>query len=174
MRGSKLATAVAVTVAVFGLGVAAFALDGTGTEDPLADPSTTTVVPTTVAPGPDAGDPETVTDPAGEDDPPTVSTVDCPEGTSYRNHGAYVSSVARDPDRAPGDVPTAAHSDCGKPLADGASEPTDTTEPADTTDPADSLLPTDDGALPGTPKGGPAGGPPASPGHSGAAPGHDG
>jgi hypothetical protein len=108
-----------------------------------------------VASGPDAGDPETgtdpetVTDPVGEADPSTVSTVDCPEGTSYGNHGAYVSSVARDPDRAPGDVPAAAHSDCGKPLSDAASEPTDATEPADTTDPAAPVDPTDDGAASG-------------------------
>ena len=40
------------------------------------------------------------------------STEDCPEGTSYRNHGDYVSAV----EAAGGDVRAAAHSDCGKPV----------------------------------------------------------
>ena len=39
------------------------------------------------------------------------STEGCPEGTSYRNHGEYVSAV----EAAGGDVDAAAHSDCGKP-----------------------------------------------------------
>jgi hypothetical protein len=39
------------------------------------------------------------------------STEGCPEGTSYRNHGEYVSSV----EAAGGDVEAAAKSDCGKP-----------------------------------------------------------
>ena len=39
------------------------------------------------------------------------STEGCPEGTSYRNHGEYVSAV----ESAGGDVRAAAHSDCGKP-----------------------------------------------------------
>ena len=39
------------------------------------------------------------------------STEGCPEGTSYRNHGEYVSAV----EAAGGDVRAAAHSDCGKP-----------------------------------------------------------
>ena len=43
------------------------------------------------------------------------STEDCPEGTSYRNHGEYVSAV----EAAGGDVRAAAHSDCGKPVPSG-------------------------------------------------------
>jgi len=40
------------------------------------------------------------------------STEGCPEGTSYRNHGEYVSAV----EASGGDVRAAAHSDCGKPV----------------------------------------------------------
>ena len=40
------------------------------------------------------------------------STEGCPEGTSYTNHGEYVSAV----EAAGGDVRAAAHSDCGKPV----------------------------------------------------------
>jgi hypothetical protein len=43
------------------------------------------------------------------------STEGCPEGTSYRNHGEYVSAV----EAAGGDVDAAAHSDCGKPAHSG-------------------------------------------------------
>jgi len=43
------------------------------------------------------------------------STEGCPEGTSYRNHGEYVSGV----EASGGDVPAAAHSDCGKPVHSG-------------------------------------------------------
>ena len=43
------------------------------------------------------------------------STEGCPEGTSYRNHGEYVSAV----EAAGGDVRAAAHSDCGKPVHSG-------------------------------------------------------
>ena len=39
------------------------------------------------------------------------STEGCPEGTTYRNHGEYVSSV----EAGGGDIAAAAHSDCGKP-----------------------------------------------------------
>ena len=40
------------------------------------------------------------------------STQGCPEGTSYRNHGEYVSAV----EASGGDLRAAAHSDCGKPV----------------------------------------------------------
>ena len=40
------------------------------------------------------------------------STDGCPEGTSYRNHGEYVSAV----EAAGGDVDEAARSECGKPV----------------------------------------------------------
>lgn len=43
------------------------------------------------------------------------STEGCPEGTSFRNHGEYVSSV----EAAGGDVEAAAHSDCGMPVRSG-------------------------------------------------------
>ena len=43
------------------------------------------------------------------------STEDCPEGTSYRNHGEYVSAV----EAAGGDARAAAQSDCGKPDPSG-------------------------------------------------------
>lgn len=43
------------------------------------------------------------------------STEGCPEGTSYRNHGEYVSAVGA----SGGDVLAAAHSDCGKPVHSG-------------------------------------------------------
>jgi hypothetical protein len=39
------------------------------------------------------------------------STLGCPEGTVYRNHGEYVAAV----EAAGGDVEAAAHSDCGMP-----------------------------------------------------------
>jgi hypothetical protein len=43
------------------------------------------------------------------------STEGCPEGSSYRNHGEYVSAV----EAAGGDVAAAARSGCGKPLPAG-------------------------------------------------------
>lgn len=43
------------------------------------------------------------------------STDGCPEGTSYRNHGEYVSAV----EASGGDVRAAAHSGCGKPVHSG-------------------------------------------------------
>ena len=82
-----------------------------------------------------------------------MSTVDCPAGQTYANHGAYVSSVAHDPNRAPGDVQQAAQSVCGKPLT--ADQPTATTEPTDT-------------AVPSAPAS-----PPVAPGNRGNAPGHN-
>jgi len=43
------------------------------------------------------------------------STEGCPEGTSYRNHGEYVSAV----EASGGDVRDAAHSECAKPVHSG-------------------------------------------------------
>jgi hypothetical protein len=43
------------------------------------------------------------------------STEGCPEGTAFRNHGEYVSSV----EAAGGDVEAAARSECGMPLRGG-------------------------------------------------------
>jgi hypothetical protein len=135
------------------LGVGAFALDGSGDTGTVADPAVTTVAPTTtVAPAPDGS----TTDPGATDPaagPPDVSTVDCPAGQTYANHGAYVSSVAHDPGRMPGDVQAAAQSDCGKPLTAG--------QPVATTAPTDAAVP----SAPASP--------PVAPGNSGNAPGHN-
>jgi hypothetical protein len=130
MQRSKLLLGSVVTLAVLGLGAGAVALEGSsGDTGTVGDETTTTVDPsttttaaptTTVAPAPDTG--ISVDDPTGE---PTGeegtgegverSTEGCDGGT-YANHGEYVSGVAHDPDREPGDVADAAHSDCGKPL----------------------------------------------------------
>jgi hypothetical protein len=170
MRGTRVAVVAVISAAVVGFGVTAFALDGTGTGDSTTTSDVVAEVPTTVAPDPGTIDP--VTDaPTGDGTTTPVSTVDCPEGTTFANHGAYVSSVARTPGRAPGDVVDAAHSECGKPLAaDGATDPTaapDDGDPSAATD-------TDSTSVSGPPAGGPAGGRPASPGNRGAAGGHSG
>jgi hypothetical protein len=54
-----------------------------------------------------------------------------------------VSSVARDPDRAPGDVAAAAQSPCGKPMAsvDDTETADDTTDSTDSTEPQSSQGP---------------------------------
>jgi hypothetical protein len=170
MRGTKLAVAAAAVVGVCSLGVAAFALDGTGDTNVVSDPAVTTEAPvTTATTGVVTTDP--ATDPTGTGAPETgaptdgstgVSTVDCPDGQTFANHGAYVSSVAHDPNRAPGDVQKAAQSECGKPLA--TSEPPDTTEPTEpeTTEP-------ETGEAPAPPSGNPG----TAPGNSGSAPGHN-
>jgi hypothetical protein len=133
----KLITGIAAGVAVVGLGAAAFAVDGEpGTTEPGTDPAvTTTAAPTTTAPTtPSEPADEVVVDPSAptEDEPgPERSTEGC-DGETYRNHGEYVSSVARDPDREPGDVPAAAQSECGKPLHETTppeTEPPDAGEP---------------------------------------------
>ena len=127
MQRSKLLLGSVLTVAVLGLGAVAVAAEGDTSGDgslegttTTVDSTTTTAAPTTtVAPAPDTG--ISIEDPTGEptDDEGTGggverSTEGCDGGT-YANHGDYVSSVARDPDREPGDVADAAHSDCGKP-----------------------------------------------------------
>jgi hypothetical protein len=133
MQRSKLLLGSVVTLAVLGLGAGAFALDGSsGDAGTVGDGTTTTVEPstttstvapttTTTAPAPDTG--AAVDAPTGEpaDDEGAGqgverSTEGC-GGGSYANHGEYVSSIAHDPDRQPGDVAAAAHSDCGKPIS---------------------------------------------------------
>jgi hypothetical protein len=128
MQRSKVLLGSVVTVAVLGLGAVAVAAEGdTGGDGSLegttttVDSTTTTAAPTTtVVPVPDTG--TSIDDPTGEltDDEGAGdverSTEGCGGGT-YANHGDYVSSVAHDPDREPGDVGDAAHSDCGKPLS---------------------------------------------------------
>ncbi|MGK2948563.1 MAG: hypothetical protein ACSLFP_08305 [Acidimicrobiales bacterium] len=47
------------------------------------------------------------------------STEGCPDGSTYRNHGEYVSAV----EAAGGDVSAAAKSDCGKPAHAGKGKP---------------------------------------------------
>jgi len=129
MQRSKLLLGSVVTVAVLGLGAVAVAAEGDSGGDgslegttTTVDSTTTTAAPTTtIAPVPDTGnsldDPTgDPTDDEGAGDGVERSTEGCDGGT-YANHGDYVSGVAHDPDRAPGGVADAAHSDCGKPLS---------------------------------------------------------
>jgi hypothetical protein len=120
MRGSKLVVGLVVMLGVGGLGVAAFALDGGSGSGALGDPTTTTAgtvdptTTTTVAPDTSAAPVAPSTE-----DPSTgvLRSTDGCDGGTYANHGDYVSSVAHNPDRAPGDVAVAAQSDCGKPVS---------------------------------------------------------
>lgn len=57
------------------------------------------------------------------------NTADCPEGQTFKNHGQYVSSVAK----TGGDTSAAAKSDCGKPL--GAGSDADVDDDADGDEP---------------------------------------
>jgi hypothetical protein len=138
MQRSKLVLGCVVTLAVVGIGAGAVALEtdtgGAGALDEttttVADPSTTTsttaVPTTTVAPAVDPAAP--VGDESGDAGGVERSTEGCDGGT-YANHGDYVSSIAHDPDRAPGDVAAAAHSDCGMPLSAVGDDATDAPEP---------------------------------------------
>ena len=140
MFRSRLLAGALVAAGVVGVGVAAAAVGGGG-ESELADPTTTTVATTTtsttttvptIVTEPDTA--ETLTEEAGVE----RSTEGC-GGETYKNHGEFVSSVARDPDRQPGDVVAAAQSDCGKPLHATADDPPegeddDPTESADSSD----------------------------------------
>jgi hypothetical protein len=142
MQRSKLLLGSVMMVAVLGLGAVAVAAEGdTGgdgsletTTTAVATSTTTTAAPTTtVAPAPDGG--ATIEDPTGQpaaddgsaDGAGVARSTDGCDGGEYANHGDYVSSVAHDPGRAPGDVADAARSDCGKPLGsvhdDDASAP---------------------------------------------------
>jgi hypothetical protein len=171
MRGTRFAVVAVISAAVVGFGVTAFALDGTGTGDQTTASDAVAGVPTTIAPDPATIVPVTAapTTAGGTTNP--VSNVDCPEGTTFANHGAYVSSVARTPGRTPGDIVDAARSECGKPLAgNGATDPTAAPDDGDPSAAPD----TDGTSVPGPPAGAPAGGRPASPGNRGAAGGHSG
>jgi hypothetical protein len=132
MQRSKLVLGCVITLAILGLGAAAVAMESDGGGAGSLEGTTTTVVPsttttsdttsttaaptTTVAP---VADPATTTgDVSGNlagDGGVERSTDGCDGGTAA-NHGDYVSSVAHDPDRQPGDVAAAAQSDCGKPV----------------------------------------------------------
>jgi hypothetical protein len=144
MQRSKLVLGCVITLAVVGLGAAAVAMESdTGGAGSLEGTTTTTVVPstttstttsttaaptTTVAP---VADPATTTgDVSGNlagDGGVERSTDGCDGGT-YTNHGDYVSSIAHDPDRQPGDVAAAAQSDCGKPVASAGGDSTEAPE----------------------------------------------
>jgi hypothetical protein len=149
MQRSKLVLGLVVALGVGGLGAAAVAMendtsgagslaDGTTTTiavDPSTTTSTTVAPTTTVAPVVDPAAP--TGDTSGDGTGVERSTDGC-DGETYANHGQYVSSVAHDPDRQPGDVAAAAQSDCGKPLSavgDGegeGAEPPETEAPEST------------------------------------------
>jgi hypothetical protein len=136
MQRSKLVIGFVVALGVGGLGAAAVAMENDiGGSGALSDTTTTlavdpsTTVPTTVAPTTTLAP---IPDPAPATDDPTgdLATTDqgverstdgCDGGT-YANHGDYVSSIAKGADRQPGDVPAAAHSDCGKPLTSASGD----------------------------------------------------
>jgi hypothetical protein len=140
MHRSKLLMGFVTVLAVGGLGVAAFAADGgtggtgdSSTTTTLVETSTTTT--TTVAPTtttlatPQA--PSTPED--GSQGSGVARSTDGCDGGAYANHGDYVSSVAHDPSRQPGDVPAAARSDCGKPLTSVGGSTTSSTTPEEPT-----------------------------------------
>src|SRR5205085_216198 len=130
MQRSKLVLGFVVALGVGSLGAAAVAMEndtsgaGSLADDPVTttiavDPSTTTPTTTstpapttTVAP---VTDPAASTGDASGDGAVERSTDGC-DGQTYANHGDYVSSVAHDPNRQPGDVAAAPQSDCGKPV----------------------------------------------------------
>jgi hypothetical protein len=128
MQRSKLVLGIVVALGIGGLGAAAVAMESdTGGAGSLAEgtttttttvvdpPTTTTLAPTTTTLAPVSDPTEPIDEPASGDTEVDRSTEGC-DGETYATHGDYVSSVAHDPDRQPGDVPAAAQSDCGKPL----------------------------------------------------------
>jgi hypothetical protein len=145
MQRSKLLLGSLVTVGVLGFGAAAVALDGgagdTGspsdatTTTTIVDSTTTTsttAAPTTTIAGAPAEEPTSAApEPEAGDGGVARSTDGCDGGT-YANHGDYVSSVAHSSDRAPGDVPAAAQSDCGKPVTATGGDVTDAPAVPDT------------------------------------------
>ena len=83
--------------------------DTTSTSSSVPETNTTAVTD----PGTTATTDDDTTDPTVEDD--TSTTIDCPDGV--RNHGDFVSDVARDTAAGPGHgeaVSAAARSDCGQ------------------------------------------------------------
>ena len=133
MQRSKLLIGFVTVLALGGLGVAAFAADGgtgvTTTTTTLVEASTTTTVAptTTTLATPEA--PSTSEVGSGSQGSGVARSTDgCGSGT-YANHGDYVSSVAHDAGRQPGDVSTAARSDCGKPLTAVGGSTTSSTMP---------------------------------------------
>src|SRR5437764_6037122 len=122
MQRAKLVLGVVVALGVTGLGAAAVALESdsggaslahhttTTTTEVVVDTTTTTAAPTTttLAPAsttvaPTTEDPVTPDEPVSDVQGVERSTDGCDGGT-YTNHGDFVSSVAHNPDRQPGDV----------------------------------------------------------------------
>jgi hypothetical protein len=128
----KLIAGSVVALGVVGVGVAAAAVGSdSGAESSAAD-TTTTLVPeptttTTVTPTTTTVAPIAPVADASPTQDVERSTEGC-GGETFANHGAYVSSVAHDPDRQPGDVAAAAQSACGKPVSSLVDDPADDEE----------------------------------------------
>jgi hypothetical protein len=93
--------------------------------------STTTTTTTSIPQSTEGAAPvPTDAESSADDSPDGIGTERSTEGCggeTFANHGQYVKSVAQDPDRAPGAVPAAAQSPCGKPLAAVGEESDDAT-----------------------------------------------
>lgn len=121
-------TVAAAKAKIFGLVVAAAAIGGTaataGSFTPVAGEETVT---TEATPAPTAAA-EPTESPATEVAPvvETTAVTPAPCPTDIKNHGAYVSSVAKDKTLKGAEhgaaVSAAAHSDCGKKAADATAE----------------------------------------------------
>ena len=148
MQRAKLVLGVVVALGVGGLGAAAVAMESDGggaslahhpttTTEVVADTTTTstTVAPTTTV-APSTEEPVVPTDQPVSDGEGVARSTDGCDGGTYVNHGDFVSRVAHNPDRQPGDVAAAAQSDCAKPLSSvGGADEGETPETPDTTAP---------------------------------------
>lgn len=147
---AKIAALVVAAAAVGGM--AAVTISGPSSILPTGSDTTVTTTPS-----PEATDsPEATSSPKAASSvavtaATTTSPAACPAGTT--NHGAYVSSVARDKStrgRAHGQaVSAAAHSDCGKPSSTTAGtqatqtkspDPVESADPVETKSSADSTV----------------------------------
>lgn len=113
----------------------AFAEVGVTEEPAVVEETTTTVAAddgvttTTTAPA-DDGTPTTTTLVGDGTDDSTTGVVRSYDGCgefTEGNHGDYVSGIARTKPHAPGAVPEAAHSNCGKPIQNVVGDTTTTT-----------------------------------------------
>jgi len=117
MKGPKTMAAVVGTFVVLaaGFAFADTALSPQNTSVTSDSTSTTEDTTSTTAA-------TTTTEAEHEAEHVTRSTVGCPEGSTFKNHGEFVSSVAKSDDPASDDhgkdVAEAAHSECGKPVHD--------------------------------------------------------